>query len=74
MVSLRYTIILEPGERGGYHAYCPTLKGCHSYGDTFEEALVNIREAVELYLEDMKAHGDAPPIEDIVIKPIEVAA
>lgn len=74
MASLRYTVILEPGEHGGYHAFCPALRGCHSYGETSEEALANIREAAELYLEDMRARGETPPVEDIAVEAIEVAA
>ena len=37
----------------GYYAYCPELKGCQSQGDTFDEAVSNIREAIELYLETL---------------------
>jgi predicted RNase H-like HicB family nuclease len=55
-----YTVILEPEEDGGYHAFCPLLKGCHSQGETFEEAIQNITEAIELYLESLKA--DHQPI------------
>jgi predicted RNase H-like HicB family nuclease len=49
-----YTVILEKEEHGGYHAFCPILKGCHSQGDTFEETIDNITEAIELYLESLK--------------------
>ena len=41
-----------------YHAYCPGLKGCHSWGHTFHEALVNIQEAVQLYVEDLIEAGE----------------
>ena len=34
-----YTVILKRESDGGYHAFCPTLKGCHSQGDSFEEAI-----------------------------------
>ncbi len=44
-------VILEPSEEGGYTAIVPSLPGCLSEGDTREEALKNIREAIELYLE-----------------------
>lgn len=47
---MKMTVIIEKDENG-YFAYCPELKGCHSQGDTFDEVLVNIKEAVELYLE-----------------------
>lgn len=44
-------IISEDKEDGGYNVSCPSLKGCHSQGETVEEALANIKEAIELYLE-----------------------
>ena len=74
MQHLHYTVILEKEEDGGYHAFVPALKGCHSQGDTLEESVANITEAIELYLESLKAHGEPAPIEDIIIKPVEVAA
>jgi len=42
---------LEPQEEGGFTAYVPSLPGCISEGDTKEEAIKNIKEAIELYLE-----------------------
>ena len=68
-----YTVIIEPEEGGGYHAFCPALKGVHTFGDTLEEAIAHAREAVEVYLESLKEHGEPLPVEDIVIKPIGVA-
>lgn len=53
-----FTVILEKEEDGGYHAFCPTLKGCHSQGDTLEEVMANIKEAIELYLESLREEGD----------------
>lgn len=44
-------VVLERGESGGFVAHCPSLKSCWSQGRTREEALQNIREAIELYLE-----------------------
>lgn len=46
-------ILLEPSEEGGYTALVPALQGCISEGNTKEEALQNIREAINLYLEGM---------------------
>jgi predicted RNase H-like HicB family nuclease len=46
-------VILEPSDEGGFTAIVPSLPGCISEGDTREEALANIREAIELYLEPM---------------------
>jgi predicted RNase H-like HicB family nuclease len=48
----KVSVVLEKDEHG-YYAWCPELKGCQSQGASFEEALANIREAVELYLETM---------------------
>jgi len=48
---MKLRVVLEPSEEGGYTAYVPNLPGCISEGDTKEEALENIREAIDLYLE-----------------------
>ncbi len=49
---MKVTVIIEKDEFGCY-AYCPELKGCHTQGDTLDEVLKNIKEAVELYLETL---------------------
>jgi predicted RNase H-like HicB family nuclease len=51
---MKLKIILEPSDEGGYTAIVPSLPGCISEGDTKEEALKNIREAIELYLEPVE--------------------
>lgn len=71
---MHYTVILEHEEDGGYHAFAPALKGCHSQGDTLDEAVSNITEAIGLYIDSLKARGEQAPTEDFLIKPIEVAA
>lgn len=48
-----FKVLLEPDETGGYVVSCPSLPGCYSQGDTVEEALDNIKEAILLCLEDM---------------------
>ena len=48
---MKLTVILEPQEEGGFTVYVPSLPGCISEGDSKEEALENIKEAIELYLE-----------------------
>lgn len=73
MPTYHYTIILEREADGGFHAYCPALKGCHSQGDTLDDAIDNIREAIEAYLESANAHGEPIPRENLLIKPVEVA-
>ena len=71
--DMRYTAIFEAQPGGGYHALCPSLPGCHSEGDTLDEATANIREAIGVYLESLKVHGEPLPVEDILIKPLEIA-
>jgi predicted RNase H-like HicB family nuclease len=60
---MRYTVILEQEPDGGYVASVPALPGCVSEGDTRAEALTNIREAIELYIEDCRDAGDPVPVE-----------
>jgi len=62
MKSRDYKVILEPDpDRGGYTVVCPSLPGCYSQGKTVSEALANIREAIELVLEDMESRGEPIP-------------
>ena len=68
----QYTAVFEL-EKVGYSVSIPALPGCISQGDTFEEALKNIEEAAELYLEDLKG-SEIPRVEKpIVISPVQVA-
>jgi len=60
----RFRVILEPNELGGYTAVVPLLPGCISEGDTREEALANIKEAIELYIESLEADGELIPSEE----------
>jgi len=55
---MRYTVILEPEAEGGFHIWCPALKGCHSQGETREEAVANIREAMAAYMESLRDEED----------------
>ena len=51
---MRFQVVLEPSDEGGYTVCVPSLPGCISEGDTMEEALENIQEAIELYLEPVE--------------------
>jgi predicted RNase H-like HicB family nuclease len=61
-----FEVILESEEEGGYHVYCPLLKGCHSYGATKEEALERIKEAIELWLESARELGIKIPEREVI--------
>jgi len=67
MTEIReFEVVLQPEDEGGYSVFVPGLAGCVSQGETREEALAMIKEAIEGYLESLEAHGDPIP------KPIEV--
>jgi len=61
---MKYTVILQREDDGGYVVTVPVLPGCVFQGDTREEALRNIEEAIEIYLEDVKAAGETIPSEE----------
>jgi len=61
--AMRYTVVLEQEEDGGYVASVPALPGCISQGDNRAEALKNISEAIKLYIEDCRDAGDPVPTE-----------
>jgi antitoxin HicB len=61
--AMRYTVVLEQEGDGGYLATVPALPGCVTQGDDRAGALVNVREAIELYIEDCREAGDPVPTE-----------
>jgi len=65
-VIQNFEVILEPEDEGGYHVFCPALKGCHSYGATREEALEKIKEAIGLWLESARELGIKLPQREII--------
>jgi antitoxin HicB len=70
----QYTVILEwDPEAEAYSAVVPALPGCASQGRTVDEALSNAQEAIELYLEELRARGEAIP-EDVQTHTVQVAA
>ena len=62
---MKYKVVVEPQEEGGYTVYVPSLPGCVSQGETVEEAMANIKEAIEVYLESLKERGiPLPQVEE----------
>ena len=74
----KYTVILVPEAEGGYSVEVPALRGCYTQGETREEAIAMAREAIQLYLESCRAHGEACPeesgVEPLVIEVKEPVA
>lgn len=73
---LKYTVIFEPAEEGGYVVSVPALPGCLTEGDTFEEAVKMIKDAIKGYLAVSKKEGLEIPVEteDIVVTKVSVPA
>ena len=67
---MKFQVLLEQSDEGGYTAHVPSLPGCISEGETVEDALENIQEAITLYLEPVE--DDAMPPEDVLVREIEL--
>ena len=63
---MKLKIVFEPSDEGGYTVYVPSLPGCISEGNTKEEAMANIKEAIELYLEPVEDDLAVAPDTEIV--------
>ena len=69
---MKFKVVLERESDGRYSVHCPALPGCVSCGDTRDEALRNIHEAMELYIETLKERGQPLPSSDAEIEIEEV--
>ena len=65
--TLQFAVTMESDEDGFYVSSCPTLPGCHSQGQTEDEAVNNIKEAIRGYLASMQSHGEALPDQEWVL-------
>ncbi len=63
---MKLRVVLEPSDEGGFTAIVPALPGCISEGDTREEALANVQEAIQLYLEPVDDDVAVPPDAEVV--------
>lgn len=74
MNTYRFSIIIEQDEHG-YFVRCPELQGCYSQGDTYEEAMNNIKDAIRLHVQDRMADRELmPSARSVSVGSIEVAA
>jgi predicted RNase H-like HicB family nuclease len=73
MKNLKISIVVK-SDSHGYFVSCPSLQGCHSEGDTYEEAVANIKDAIRLHLEDRMTDGEEIPEHvSISLSTVEVA-
>ncbi len=73
MKRLTLPIIVE-ADADGYFVSCPTLEGCYSQGETYEEAVENIKDAIRLHIEDRLADGEEiPELKSVSLSTVEVS-
>ena len=73
MKIYRFSVVVER-DKDGYFAFCPELQGCYTQGDTYEEVLENIRDAIRLHVEDrMEGGEEVPQPESVSLTSLEVA-
>lgn len=68
MKVLNYRVLLRKEPEGGYTVTVPSLPGCITYGETIEEAIEMAKEAIELYIESLKEHGEEIPTEEGILE------
>ncbi len=74
MAKYKLTIIVEKDENG-YFAFCPELQGCYTQGDSYEEVIENIKDAIKLHIEDRIANDEKiPQVELTSLTTIEIEA
>jgi len=72
MNKLIFPVMIEKSE-DGYFATCPSLQGCYTQGETYEEVLLNIQDAISLHLQDRLAAGEPlPPLQSFSLTTVEV--
>ena len=73
MSAYKFSVIIER-DAAGYFALCPELQGCYTQGDTYEEVLDNIKDAIHLHVEDRLESGeDIPQADSVSLTLMEVA-
>ena len=65
MKNYHFSIVIEQ-DKDGFFAFCPDLQGCYSQGNTYEEALANIKDAIKLHLEDGLANKEEVPAKEFI--------
>ena len=69
---MEYSVVVHDAEEGGYWVEVPALPGCYSQGESVEEALENVRVAIELYLEALREKGTQIPRDDEIVFKVAV--
>ncbi len=70
---MKFNVVIEEAEEGGYNITVPALDGCFSQGNSMDEALANAKEAIICYLEGIEKLNEIKTKPELVVKEIEVA-
>ncbi len=70
---MKFTVVLEPAEEGGFNVSVPALDGCFTQGETEEEALKNAKEAILCYLEGLEKVNEIKAKPGVTVKEVEVS-
>lgn len=65
MTEYHFAVVVEKDEHG-YFAYCPELQGCYTQGETFEDVMENIKDAIKLHVQDRLANNETIPTSEVV--------
>ena len=72
MKTYRFSIVIEK-DKEGYFAFCPELQGCYTQGDTYEEVLENIKDAIRLHVNDrLDNREEVPQTQSVSLTSLEV--
>ena len=72
MSVYKFSVVIEK-DKDGYFVFCPELQGCYTQGDTYEDALENIRDAIRLHVKDRIEGEEIPQPESVSLTSLEVA-
>jgi len=70
---MKFNVVIEEAQEGGYNVSVPALDGCFSQGETMEEALENVKEAIVCYLEGIEKLNEIKTKPELIVKEVEVA-
>jgi len=73
MAKYQFTVVVERDEDEVFIASCPALQGCYSQGETYQQAVDNLKDAIKLHIEARQSFGEPVPIE-VAIDRVEVSA
>lgn len=73
MKLYNYKVIIEDCEEGGFFAECPAFPGCHVEGETYEETMKEMKEAIKNFIEDYKLRNEEFPSDNFLVTSVQIA-